>query len=415
MKLVSSLALAAAVAAGGVALQPALAAPKKDAAAPAAAAPAARKYNLSPEAKKPLTDLQNAVTKKDEAAYPAALAAAQAAAKNSDDRYILAKLTLQHAEQANDAPARIAAYQAVLASGGSDAAETQLINHNLSILAANSGNWTLAESVLTPILQANPNDIDSNINLARAKLELKKTGEALPLLQRAIQLTEATGKPAPEAWYRNALAIAYQTRNDAAVAQMNAALLKNYPSGDNFKNALAIFRSSGRMPTGADLDILRLIRASGVATRNDYVALANTADQLSLPGEVKSVLDEGRAKGVLTAADATQIYNANAGKIGADRGSLAADEAKARAGGTGRLALNIGNAYFGYGDYAKAADMYRIAAQRSDVEASLANLRAGEALALAGQRAAAETAFQSVTGPRAELAGLWRTWLAMPH
>ncbi|HMC91950.1 MAG TPA: hypothetical protein VKI45_05755, partial [Allosphingosinicella sp.] len=122
MKLVSSLALGAALAAAGLAVQPALAAPKKEA-APAAATPAARKYNLSPEARKPLTDLQNALTKKDEAAYAAALAAAQAAAKTTDDKYILAKLSLQHAEQGNDVAARIAGYQAVLASGGADAAE----------------------------------------------------------------------------------------------------------------------------------------------------------------------------------------------------------------------------------------------------------------------------------------------------
>jgi len=414
MKLVSTLALAAALAAGGLAVAPASAAPKKEA-APAAAAPAARKYNLSPEARKPLTDLQNAVTKKDDAAYAAALAAAQAVAKTTDDKYILAKLALQHADQANDAAARIAGYQAVLASGGADAAEVQLINHNIAILAAQAGNWALVETMLTPMLQANPNDVDSNINLARAKLELKKTAEALPLLQRAIQLTEAAGQPVPEAWYRNALGIAYQTHNDAAVAQMNAALLAHYATPDNFKNAIAIYRSSGRMPANSDLDILRLTRASGVAARNDYVALANTADQLALPGEVKSVIDEGRSKGVLNASDASQIYNANVGKLNADRSALAGDEAKARAGGTGRLAMNVGNAYFGYGDYAKAAEMYRLAAQRGDVEATLANLRLGEALAMAGDKAGAAAAFKSVTGPRADIAALWSTWLAMPR
>jgi len=414
MKLVSALALAAALAAGGLAAAPASAAPKKEA-APAAAAPAARKYNLSPEARKPLTDLQNAVTKKDEAAYPAALAAAQAVAKTPDDKYILAKLTLQHADLANDAAARIAGYQAVLASGGADAAEVQLINHNIAILAAQSGNWALVESMLTPMLQASPNDVDSNINLARAKLELKKTGEALPLLQRAIQLTEAAGQPVPEAWYRNALGIAYQTHNEAAVAQLNAALLAHYATPDNFKNAVAIYRSSGRMPANSDLDILRLTRASGVGTRNDYVALANTADQLALPGEVKAVIDEGRSKGVLNGSDAAQIYNANVGKLNADRTALAGDEAKARAGGTGRLAMNVGNAYYGYGDYAKAAEMYRLAAQRGDVEATLANLRVGEALAMAGDKAGAAAAFKTVTGPRAEIAALWSTWLAMPR
>jgi hypothetical protein len=412
MKLVSSLALAAAVAAGGVALQPALAAPKKEEAKPAAPT---RKYNLSPTAKKPLTDLQNAVVKKDETAYPAALAAAQAAATTADDKYILAKLTLQHAEQVNDQTARLAAYQAVLASGGADAAETQLISHNISILAAQTGNWTLAETMLTPVVQANPNDIDNTVNLARAKLELKKTGEALPLLQRAIQLTEATGKPAPEAWYRNALAIAYQTRNDAAVASINAALLKSYPTKENFKNAVAIYRASGKLPANTELDLLRLARASGTGARNDYVALASVADQAALPGEVKSVVDEGRRLGVLGAGDAAQIYSANVPKIAADRASLAGDEAKVRAGGTGRLAINVGNAYYGYGDYAKAAELYRLATQKSDVEAAVANLRLGEALAMAGDRAGAEAAFRAVTGPRAEIAALWRTWLAMPR
>ena len=97
----------------------------------------------------------------------------------------------------------------------------------------------------------------------------------------------------------------------------------------------------------------------------------------------------------------------------ADRASLAGDEAKVRAGGTGRLAMNVGNAYFGYGDYAKAAEIYRLAGQRSDVDASLANLRLGEALAMAGDKAGAAAAFKAVNGPRAELASLWSTWLAM--
>jgi hypothetical protein len=409
MKLVSAAAIAAALVAGTLAAAPAVAAPKpaKEAEAPG------RKYNISPDAKKPLSDLQKAVTAKDEAAYPAALAAAQAVAKTSDDKYIVAKLTLQHAEQANDAAARLAAYQAVLASGGADAAEVQAINHNMSIVAATSGNWAVTEATLTPIVAANPNDLDNTINLARAKIELKKDAEALTLLQRAIQLSNAAGKPAPESWYKSALSIAYNSRNNAAVSEIDAALVKAYPTPENFKNAIVLYRASGTMPSNADLDLLRLLRASGTATGKEYVYLASIADQAGLPGEVKSALDEARAKGAVTGGDGAQLLATNSSKVAADRASLAGDEAKARAAATGTLALNTGNAYYGYGDYAKAADLFRLALQKGGIDAGTANLRLGEALAMSRDRAGAEAAFRAVTGPRAQLANLWITWLAM--
>ena len=163
------------------------------------------------------------------------------------------------------------------------------------------------------------------------------------------------------------------------------------------------------------MDLLRLNLASGTAAKNDYIYLASLADQAGLPAEAKGVIDAGRRAGLLGAADGAQIYNANAPKIAADRASLASDEAKARAGGSGRLALNTGNAYYGYGDYAKAAELFRLALTKPDADASLANLRLGEALAMAGDKAGAAAAFKAVTGPRADVAALWSTWLTMSH
>ncbi|HEX4738324.1 MAG TPA: hypothetical protein VH331_12270 [Allosphingosinicella sp.] len=409
MKIVSTLATAAALAALGAVAQPAAAAPQP--AQPAAAA--ARKFNISPAARKPLTDLQKAVNAKDETAYSAALAAAQAAATTNDDKYILAKLMLQHSEQVNDAPARLAAYQAVLASGGADASETALINHNISILAANSGNWALAESVLTPILAANPNDVDNNINLARAKIELKKNAEALPLLVRAIQLTEASGKPAPEPWYRNALAIAYQTHNDAVVAQMNAALLKDYPGGQNFNNAIAIYANRPNLPKDVQLDLLRLMYASGGMTSpNQYLQLAEMLELGGLSGEEKTVLEAGMRAGKLGGPEAQQMLRSSTAHIAEDRASLPAAEQKARGAATGALAASTAAAYAGYGDYAKAADLYRVALQKGGVDPNMVNTRLGIVLALGGRKTEAEAAFHAVTGPRSDLANLWLSWLA---
>lgn len=414
MKLISTLAAsAAALAAGALLAQPALAAAKKEEAKQPEAGK--RKWNLSNEAKKPLQELEAAVRSKDPAAYAAKLAPAQAAVRNADDKYALAQLMLQHALDINDVPGQLAALQAALASGAPDATEAAKLNRNIGILAANARNWSVAESALGASVAANPNDLDSVVNLARAKIELNKPAEALDLLQKAIALSNAAGKPAPESWYQNALKLAYNTHNQAAVTQLNGELLRLFPSQLNFKNALAIYRASGKLPTSSEIDLLRLMQASGTAGKNEYIYLASLADQAGLPGEAKGAIDAGRRAGLLGAGDAGQIYGANAPKIAADRASLAADEAKARAGGTGRLALNTGNAYYGYGDYAKAADLFRLALGKPDTDASLANLRLGEALAMAGDRAGAAAAFKAVSGPRAELAALWSTWLSMPR
>jgi tetratricopeptide (TPR) repeat protein len=408
MKFVSTTAFV--LTAAAAVAQPALA---QKPAAPQAQ-PAARKYNLSPEARKPLTDLQSAVNKKDDAGYATALPAAQAAVKTADDKYILAKLTLQHAEQTNDAAARIAAYQAVLASGGADATEAQLITHNISILAGAAANWPLVESTLDPVVAANPNDVDNLVNLARAKIELKKNAEALPLLLRAIQLTEAAGKAAPETWYSSGLSLAYQTRNQAVVAQMNAALLKSYPNRQNLSNAILLYNSRAELPKDVQLDLFRLMYASGgMNTPGEYLQLAEMLETSGLPGEEQKVLESGIRAGKLAGnASAQQMLQRSGARVNEDRTSLPTVEQRARAAATGTLALSSADAYASYGDYAKAVDLYRVALQKGGVDPNVVNTRLGIALALAGRKPDAEAAFHAVSGPRVQLAGLWLTWLS---
>jgi Flp pilus assembly protein TadD len=71
-----------------------------------------------------------------------------------------------------------------------------------------------------------------------------------------------------------------------------------------------------------------------------------------------------------------------------------------------------GDAYLGYGEWAKAAELYRAALTKSGVDASLTNLRLGIALARSGDKAGATAAFNAVTGTRADIAKYWLLYLA---
>lgn len=423
MKSISTFVIAAALAAGGAGLVfPAHgdAAPKKAKAPPGGATATAgnRQLTLSKEARPALKTLETAVKAKDEAAYPAALAAAQAAATTADEKYVVAKYRLEHGLNSNNAVEQLAALETVLAEGAPDATEIPKLHQSIGILAFNASNWQRSHDAFAKVVELDPNNRDALINLALTKTKLKRSAEALPLVQRAIASATAAGVAVPEAWYRNALQLAYESRDPAAVG-LSREVYTKFPTAENWRNALVVYRDSARSDPQGNLDTLRLMRASkAITTKIEYYSMARSAADAGLPGEAKAVLDEAvSAKVIQATEDNYRLINTNASaKIAEDRASLAGLEARAPTAPTGRLAYRTADAYLGYGDYGKAISLYRTALSKggADVDANLVNLHLGMSLALSGDKAGAETAFKAVTGARAQLAGLWIAWLARP-
>ena len=104
-----------------------------------------------------------------------------------------------------------------------------------------------------------------------------------------------------------------------------------------------------------------------------------------------------------------QLYDIATTKTKGDEESLP-DTPSASA--TGRATLSTGDAYFGYGEYAKAAEFYRAALGKSDVGADLVNLHLGMTLASSGDKAGAKAALDSIgAGPYQQLAKYWLLYL----
>ena len=72
-----------------------------------------------------------------------------------------------------------------------------------------------------------------------------------------------------------------------------------------------------------------------------------------------------------------------------------------------RQTLNVGDAWFGYGDYAKAVEFYRAALGKPDADKDLINLHLGMALARQGDQAGATAALNAAGGAQAQLAQYW--------
>ena len=365
---------------------------------------------VSSGAGKAIQELQKVVNANDTANIPAALAAAQAASKNADDRYVVALLQLKAAATAKDNGAVAAALEAMLASGSVAEDEKYSVYINLAQTYAALKANDRATQAYQQALQANPSSVEATAGMAEAMVAQGKTAEALSLLEKGIALQSAGGARPSETWYKRALQVAYKGKLPQAVA-ISRDWVKAYPTSSNWRDALAIYQNIAQPDETRTLDLLRLKRVTGALTASDYFNYGDLAVRKGLSGEAKLVLEEGFAASAVKRSDPSfaQVYKLASDRTKGDRASL---PAAPLASAGSRPTMIIGDAYYGYGDYAKAVEFYRAALAKPDADKDLINLHIGMALARQGDNAGAKAAFSAVGGASADLAKYWLLHLA---
>jgi len=360
---------------------------------------------LSGASGKAIVAYQKAVNDKNAAEIPAALAAAQAAAKSPDDRYAIALVQLKAAADSRNQAGIAAAIEAMLASGGVTEDEKFSLYYNLAQSYDAAKQTNRAVQAYQEALKLNPSSVDATAGLAESMVSQGQTAQAMALLQKGIALQSAGGAKAPEAWYKRAVAIAYKAKLPQAI-EASRQWLAAYPTSSGWHDALAIYQNIATPDETQTLDLMRLKRAAGVLTASDYFTYGDIAVRKGYAGEAKAILEQGFAANEIKKNDPSfsQLYTLASQKTKGDKESLAAAP---QASASAQQTLNIGDAWYGYGDYAKAVEFDRAALTKSGADANLINLHLGAALAMQGDKAGAAEAFKKVSGPSAELAKYW--------
>ncbi|HEX8239296.1 MAG TPA: hypothetical protein VF574_06105 [Allosphingosinicella sp.] len=417
MKSVSSLALAVALVLGGAIVVAAPADAKKK--PEAAAQPAANTITLTKEERAAMQPVQAAITAKDWATAQAGMGAAAAAATSPGGRYAIGRFQVEIGIGTNNVAMQATGIDNMIASGQVTGADLPPLYRNQGVLANNAGNKAKAETAFAKYAELSPNDPEALISLAQVKNDLKKPAEAVQLISRAIDLKRAAGQTVDESWYKYALKLAFDGRQNPALREASQKLSRDlvaaYPTKENWRDSILIFRDTNNLDAAADLDVLRFMRASNaLAGERDWYDLVDGLYKAGNYAEAKAVLDDGTAKKMIDprkAAFAELVRLTNA-RMAGDRASLGGEESKAMAAATGASAVKIGDAYYGYGEHAKAIALYRAALTKGGVDANLVNTRLAMALLASGDRAGAEGIFRSLTGPRQNLGAFWLAWLS---
>jgi len=376
-------------------------------AAPATAQQAeAPKVKVSEAASPAIADLQKAVNANDVASIPAKLAAAQAKAKTKDDKYVVGQLQLKAALAAKDNAATAAAVDAIAASGYLPTAQVAELYTGLGVNYYNAKDYPNALKYFNQSVTLNPSSAAPLKLVAETQLAQGQKAEAAATLVKAIQLTSAGGLPAEEDLYKRALGLAYEANSPMAV-ELGRQWISAYPSPASWRNGIAVYRNQNQLDVESTLDLLRLMQATGaLTTAGDYrLFITSSAEQLNF-NEAQAVVDAGIAAKIINPAGSE--FRDILVPLKAKQKATAADLAVAsKQAANGMALLRIGDRYYGMGDYAKAAELYRQSMGKPGVDPAVANLHLGMALARSGDKAGATAAFNAVTGPRADVAKYW--------
>ncbi|HEV2596411.1 MAG TPA: tetratricopeptide repeat protein [Sphingomicrobium sp.] len=374
-------------------------------------APAAQpKISPSKGALKAIVDLQTTVNKNDYASVPAKVAAANAVATTKDDKYLIGELQLKAAVAAKDSAGETAAIEEIATSGFLDPGKSSELYLSLGSTLYNNKQYPQAEAAFQKAAALDPRNSEAPSLLGEALFAQGQKAQAAAAFQRAIQASVAAGQKPDEKLLKRAVGVAYDANSPTAV-DLSRQWVAAYPGPESWRNSIAIYRNLNHPDIEGTLDLLRLMQATGAMSQaEDYTLFARASAEQNNFNEAQAVLDAGIASKAVNPAD-PNVKDLVAG-LKAKPKATAADLATAtKSAVNGMALLRIGDRYYAMGDYSKAVELYRMAMNKPGVDAAVANLHIGMALARAGDKAGATTALNAVTGPRADIAKYWLTYV----
>ncbi|MCU0949209.1 MAG: hypothetical protein MUF47_13335 [Porphyrobacter sp.] len=318
---------------------------------------------------------------------------------------------------AKDQAMQLQGAEMMIASGKSAPADAGRLNVVAFQLASGLQQYDKARSYLQRAIDLGysaPNITvdDLRMNIAEQYFSEGRNVEGLNYLNDLIVKQKAAGQPVDARWYRRGVAIAYTNEIVPQVYDFVANWVADYPSPESWRDAVNLTRNLNDFEPQALLDLLRLGRAVGtLKEKNDYIYYIEAADARRLPQEVKDVVEEAYAKGIIPRGSDSFVdeqLKIASGRIAADRADLPALDRDAKAASaTYRTVVAAGDAFLSYGDAAKAAGFYEKALTLGGADRNLVLTRLGIAQIAAGDAAAAQANLAQVEGTRAPIAKLW--------
>jgi len=337
----------------------------------------------------------------------------------NDEKFAGGNMIFNGAIKLGDQALQLQGMQTMISSGLVPAENVGRFNFIAYQLSNALGDQPTARTHLQAAIEQNfTTDTISASNLRVAMMESFFAGDefsaGFDYLKDAIQRQKTQGLAVDESWYRRGVTVAYENEVTPTVYEIVTMWLSDYPAESNWRDAINIARNLNDFEPGELLDLFRLSRQAGaLSDASDYDYYIEVADPRRLPSEVKDVIEEGQASGVLVdtnlfVTEALAIAN---GRLQSDRADLPALERDAMAADASiRTVSAAGDAFLSYGEFEKAALFFERTLNMPGVEIDEELTRLAIAQINLGDFDAARNTLGRVTGTRTPIAALWTAY-----
>jgi tetratricopeptide (TPR) repeat protein len=258
---------------------------------------------------------------------------------------------------------------------------------------------------------------DDLILLANSQMALRSYGPAAATLEKAVAAAERSNKPATvKSKLLLALHKAYQeTGNDAKRMQTLHRLIVAAPSKDSFKWVASAYEVQSNRDPVVMINIYRLGASRNLLSSEHYAKYAETALDLSSPGEAVAMLEKGMANGAIKKDDRNNRLLTDAkSQVERVKATLAQQEKEAKAIATGEPEARVATAYFTLRNFPKASE----AAKRGVDKGKLrrpedVHMLLGISLIETKKSAEARNAFKAAGAANAKIRGVADLWSSL--
>lgn len=357
----------------------------------------------------------------DVAAVKPQLLALAAIAKSPDEKNAVGAMMYNAGILGKDPSLQLQGADTMISSGKLGAEDLGRFNVVASQIAEQQKNYEAARGYMQNAIAANYSAqgvtlADLQIKLSDLYVSEDRTAEGLKVISDAIAAQKAAGGPVDQRLYQRGVKVAYEREAVPQVYDFIQGWVGDFPTTQNWRDAISITRNLNDFEGPILLDLLRLADKVGtLQSKGDYMAYVESASPV-YPVEIKAVIKEGIENKVLLAKGDSYIDEQAAKAetaIVADRNGLPALERDANA-ATAKVStvLAAANASLSFGNFDKAVTFYQKALGMPGVDKNEVLTRLGMAQIGLGQFDAARDSLGKIEGPRSAVAKLWIAYAA---
>jgi hypothetical protein len=262
-------------------------------------------------------------------------------------------------------------FEKVLATGAATSEESASITRTLFGIAASTNQYQKTIDYGKQMVDAGTATPDNMAIIAQSYYQLKDCKNASTWSDKAIAATRKAGETPKENLYLFKLQCASDAGDTGTMAAVLQDLIRLNNKTTYWNTLLRIERQDERDDHNTLMIYRIMYNTTAMNADTDYIEMAQLLGDAALPGEADAVLERALANGVIKDEhkERTQrLVNALKSRADADRKGLAQEEAEANKSAAGELDVKLGEVYYGFGDWQKAADAINKGLQKGSIK-----------------------------------------------